>query len=370
MGANWREIARELGERMADGRLNPGERLPTEFVLAEEFGVSRGTIHRALSELKGRGLLVRQRRNGTVVTTPEAIRLAGENRVGDNRTGRVALIVEHAHDFPQTELLHGIQSALPDASGVLLFDVGGAAEIEAEQIRRAVASTDGLLIYPTCDPANTALLREVARTGFPVVMLDRMPEGLELDAVLSDNYEVTRAALDPLLVKGHRRVAFLSGDNPQVSSVQERHRAYRDALGEAYDPALERWFAKELERKPTRLDRAMEDALFTMLLRPEPPTLLFCVQDLYAASASEALDALGIAHRPEILTFNDWPPMMLRDAGRFHRIVQRPHEIGRAATERLLARLEGEAPDPLRVAVRAEIHPATRPLRPSLSRSA
>lgn len=326
MGANWRQIAHDLAERIGDGRLRAGERLPTEFVLAEELGVSRGTVHRALTDLKSRGLLARQRRNGTIVNGPVA-----------SRTGRIALIVDHANDFPQTELLRGIQSALPNESGVLLFDVGGDPAAEADQIRRAAATTDGILIYPMCDPANTPLLRDVAATGFPIVLLDRIPEGLELDAVLSDNYEVTRAAMDSLVAAGHRRVVFLSGDNPQVSSVNERHRAYRDAteaIG-AYDPGLERWFAKEMERKPARLDRAMEDALFTMLSRPEPPTLLFCVQDLYAAAAAEALDALGLPSRPEILTFNDWPPMMLREAGAFHRIVQRPYEIGRAATERL-----------------------------------
>lgn len=46
---------------------NPGQRLPNEFKLAAEFGVSQGTIRKALASLEKRGLLARSSGSGTMV---------------------------------------------------------------------------------------------------------------------------------------------------------------------------------------------------------------------------------------------------------------------------------------------------------------
>jgi GntR family transcriptional regulator len=45
-------------------------RLPNEFILAEEFGVSQGTMRRALITLEGMGLLDRKPGRGTLVAEP------------------------------------------------------------------------------------------------------------------------------------------------------------------------------------------------------------------------------------------------------------------------------------------------------------
>ncbi|MFC9930199.1 winged helix-turn-helix domain-containing protein [Streptomyces sp. NPDC127190] len=51
------EIAGALRERIRSGVLRPGERLPTQAELAEEFGVERGAVRQALRALQQDGLL-------------------------------------------------------------------------------------------------------------------------------------------------------------------------------------------------------------------------------------------------------------------------------------------------------------------------
>ncbi|MFF8596774.1 winged helix-turn-helix domain-containing protein [Streptomyces sp. NPDC015220] len=51
------EIAETLRERIRTGELRPGDRLPTQAELADEFGVERGAVRQALRALQDDGLL-------------------------------------------------------------------------------------------------------------------------------------------------------------------------------------------------------------------------------------------------------------------------------------------------------------------------
>jgi len=62
------QAMRQLEARMLDGSWRPGMRLPAERVLAEQFGVSRGTVREALQRLVARGLLASRPGSGIFVT--------------------------------------------------------------------------------------------------------------------------------------------------------------------------------------------------------------------------------------------------------------------------------------------------------------
>lgn len=56
-----------LRERIHDATYKPGERLPSESELAEEFGVSRATVRTVLAKLSVEGLILRRQGDGTYV---------------------------------------------------------------------------------------------------------------------------------------------------------------------------------------------------------------------------------------------------------------------------------------------------------------
>jgi DNA-binding GntR family transcriptional regulator len=64
----WETVANQLREEILDGRLAAGTRL-VETELADRFGVSRGPIRDALSELSKVGLTVDLPRRGTFVSS-------------------------------------------------------------------------------------------------------------------------------------------------------------------------------------------------------------------------------------------------------------------------------------------------------------
>ena len=61
-------VAAELENRILEGSLKPGDRLPAERELAVELGVSRPSLRGALQSLVAKGLLVTRHGGGTFVT--------------------------------------------------------------------------------------------------------------------------------------------------------------------------------------------------------------------------------------------------------------------------------------------------------------
>ncbi len=63
------QVKERLTRRLADGSLPPGVQLPTELELAAEYGVSQGTVRKALDELAAQNLVVRRQGKGTFVAS-------------------------------------------------------------------------------------------------------------------------------------------------------------------------------------------------------------------------------------------------------------------------------------------------------------
>jgi GntR family transcriptional regulator len=68
------QVAQQVELSIEAGALPRGTRLPNEIVLAQQLGVSRPTMRKAMEYLVGKGLVVRQRGVGTRVVSPKVRR--------------------------------------------------------------------------------------------------------------------------------------------------------------------------------------------------------------------------------------------------------------------------------------------------------
>lgn len=64
------QITEYLHDQIKKGDFNPGDSLPPERELCEQFGVSRGTIRQAINILAIKGFVRRKQGKGTVITHP------------------------------------------------------------------------------------------------------------------------------------------------------------------------------------------------------------------------------------------------------------------------------------------------------------
>src|SRR6201991_1134926 len=89
---------------------------------------------------------------------------------------------------------------------------------------------DGLVIVPTPSD-HSYLMRDVA-AGIALVFVDRPPQSIDADVVLSDHRGGAARAVAHLVAHGHRRIAYI-GPAPILHTSVERLAGYRDALAAA-----------------------------------------------------------------------------------------------------------------------------------------
>lgn len=88
-----------LADRISAGEWSPGHILPNEGRLAEEFGVSIGTVRRAVEALEDIGIVARKQGRGTFVTAPDLPSALEESlcRIRSPDGSAMRLVRQHLH---------------------------------------------------------------------------------------------------------------------------------------------------------------------------------------------------------------------------------------------------------------------------------
>ena len=217
---------------------------------------------------------------------------------------------------------------------------------------------DGIILSSAaCAADSTAHLQLPNEQGIPLVLLDRLIPGLDLDAVVIDNRAAARHATTELIAAGHSRIGFIWGPpvpdrieyrrelveaaGRNLWSDGERLTGYLDALDDAAIPLdLDHiMFGEKTEM------RAYE-SVTRMLALDAAPTAFFCTETDALTGTLHALRDAGLAipSQVSIVGFDDssWaavmnPPLTM---------VRQPMlELGRQAAELLLSRIDSGAGD-------------------------
>lgn len=254
----------------------------------------------------------------------------------DGRTAAVAALLEDLANPFSAELHRALEDVAHDHD-VLLFagSLDESPEREKQLVRAFTSRRADALILAPASSDQGYLTYEVPE-GTPVVFVDRAPVGYEADAVVADNVEGARRAVAHLISHGHRRIAFL-GDRPAIQTARFRFDGYQQALhahGVPFDPDLVVHGLEDAGRA--------EAALAGLMELPAPPTALFAAQNEITVGAFRHLQAADLQHQVAIVGFDDFPLADLLRPG-VTVVAQDPTAIGRAAAERLFARLAGDS---------------------------
>jgi DNA-binding LacI/PurR family transcriptional regulator len=190
--AKYEFIVNSIREKIRSGKFEPGRKLPGQFALAEEYGVSAITSNRALSELQKLGLVERRERSGTYVS--------GNPRVLTD----IFIAVRCSLDGNMTmqEYWEGINSKASElgiSAHVMKED-----DLFRKKIRKNKNGTGVILLMTE----NDETLDTLEKSGVPFVLASM--EGKRSKYCVSENRRRASAELcRKMIAEGCKRIAFL-----------------------------------------------------------------------------------------------------------------------------------------------------------------
>ncbi len=290
-------ICRELKRRVIAGYWRPGDRLPTELELADEFAASRGTVYKALKTLEKDGLFRAQRGRGRYVCAPTS-------RPKTHTIGIVISNFEYLQKPTGSKLFSALQSTLAAAGKhfkiIALNPAGGQFRLGLtrdcfELIRPAYF--DGLVLITQMVQLETAT--ELAGVC-PLVWFHHPSAKPGLAGIRFDFSGGGFAAARHLLALGHRRIGLLNIQETFVSG-REQLDGLRLALRDCPEAQLLTAEVATFDPQAAEIRTAAERLL------AQKPTAIICGSDDYAPAMWQALQAHGrrVPEEVSLLSWND-----------------------------------------------------------------
>lgn len=328
---------------------------PTISEVAAEAGVGRASAARTLGDYGYVSPELRER----VLAAAEKLgyrtnALARSMSTGVSHTLGV-IVADIGNPF-----FAGVVRGISDASRARGFDTIVLSTHEEVDEERAALDVlldkrvDGIIMASAAlVRADVEHIRDAIDQDMPIVLIDRVIESLDLDAVVIDNRDAARRSVATLIQAGHRRVGFIWGPSTTdpVSTRREltaasaknlytdgeRLHGYLDALDDAGIP-----FDPELVMTGPKTEQHATEVVMRMLALAERPTALLCSETDALTGSLLAIRELGLRYPRDIslIGFDDssWaavmdPPITM--------ISQPMHLLGARAAELLLDGVDG-----------------------------
>ncbi len=292
MGNKLDETCRRIRADIERNRLW-GRRLAGYRAMADDLGVCRQTVQRALDVLEAEGVLERLHGSGTFALTPSEQDLR-------SRVRSLAVIV-NAHALSRLSrvaiaaILDGLAFRARSAGIAVRTLEWDDPESRAELAdTRAMRRVDGFVFVRFMRHDVVDELMRLRRR--PVVVVDQDCQNMPVTVVNDETFPGARSLVRHLLGLGHRRVAFLDiDDRARWNSC--KFAGYAAALkdfGVAEDPRLIVAPRASVSAAQEDLDREVDHAVERLLGLPDPPTALFAYDDRRALAAMASLRRRGV----------------------------------------------------------------------------
>lgn len=302
--------------------------------VARLAGVSIATVSAVINGTAA----VSERRAKKVRDAMEALdyqpdQVARSLKVG--RTDVIGMVIPDITNafFPQ--VIRGVEDAArSEGYSLILCNSNEDPEQERRHLDTLFARrVDGVLI--ACSDSWMGY-DSVIRRRFPIVFVDRIPQGLTRGAVSTDNVDAGWRATRHLIELGHQRIAFIAGKlrlSPHADrlegfrkAIQERNLLLRDEYLRLGDLHTESGYRSGLE----------------LLQLPLPPTAIIVSNNKMLLGLMRAVADLHVScpESVSILGFDDyvWTEHF---RPRLTVVAQPTYEIGQRAMRMLLAKIHG-----------------------------
>lgn len=252
------------------------------------------------------------------------------------KTNTLALVFTDITNPFFTILARGVEDTASKAGfNVIFCNTDESQEEEDNYIQLLLQKqVDGILLVPA--KSNTKSIQLILDQKTPLVVLDRRVADAKVDVVRGDSEGGAFQVTEYLINLGHRRIAILSGPR-DVSTAEDRVQGYERAM-------RANGLVDNIQSSYGRFSQESGNTVTKEIFSKQPrPTAIFAANNVIALGSLSALLNMGL-NVPEdvaIVSFDDIPDNLTHSP--FFTVVRQPsYEMGKKATELLIARIKGD----------------------------
>lgn len=229
--ARYRNIADDLRRRMDAGEWRPGEALPAQRSLADQYDVGQISIRWALRVLRDQGRVAPNPRRRLIVRSPAQAADVTRRLYLEVLNNRLDGSLRAAY-FRELQRGIGIAAGEHDASLLIAGQPQFQYSVPPDALDLPIT---GILLH---GHFWGRVLEQYEGLKVPVVLTDHVPVPYKIHAVAVDNQGATEDTTRRLINLGHRRIAFLrlilaGGVQDADPDARERQQGYERALKQA-----------------------------------------------------------------------------------------------------------------------------------------
>lgn len=283
----------------------------TIYDIAKELNVSASTVSRALkdhhsiSKSTKRSILKLANERGY---KPNSIAAS----LRSNKTNTIGVIISWINRPFISSLISGIEMAANKAGyNVIISQSHDSYASEVANAQALYASRcEGLVVSLAMETTKYDHLQQFLKKNIPLVFVDRVPEEINSDKVVIDNYAAGFKATEHLIQQGCKRIAHIAGAQHR-NVYKERQEGYIAALKQ-YGVAVDESLIVHNEVLSSEEGHKSSEYLMNLNL---PPDGIFSANDTAAVSVIQYARQAGI-RVPEdlaVIGFNNDPVSTIID---------------------------------------------------------
>lgn len=214
---------------------------------------------------------------------------ASARNLKTSKTNKIGVIVSNIANFYMMSIAKAVEEIVkPLGYHLLVMSHAEDPEVEKELLQISIEErVAGLIIVPTGDK-NKEMIGQVMNQRIPVVLVDRIIEGMHCDAIVDDNFSGSYNVIKYLASLDHHDIGIIHGAT-NMSMGKERLQGALNALKD-FGCNLDQSFI--VNGKFT--EEGSYKAALELLLLPKPPSAIYCLNNTMTKGLLRVCDHQGI----------------------------------------------------------------------------
>lgn len=308
--------------------------------IASRTGVSKSTVSRVLRNDPH----VSNRARELVLACAKELNYAPNyfaQGLKTQHSGTIAYFIPSIEIMIYPAIVRAVEKAAMERGYTLLLcDILEDKNIARDYVRKLLSrNVDGFIFSTALDRSELDIeINEALSSGIPCLNLLRSSDH-DMDAIVSDNLKGAKLAVEFLISKGKKKIAYLQGQS-ELRLYRTRLEGYRQQLKESGIDVDESLIWNGYEN----FEKVAIEKVITNIKNGIVPDAIFCASDHLSLDALYAVTELGLKVPEDIaiIGFDNLPITEMMNP-RLTTVAQPFSEMGKAAVDRIIDMIEGKA---------------------------